>query len=268
MWSRSELKSRAKEILHANYWKAVLVSLIYTFVSGSGSGSGSSSSASSSSDSSSRGNIFSSPEEWKIFIAALSAILIIILIALAVGCVLSIFVFSPLQVGCQRYFILCGKQPATLNEVVFAFSNSYMNIVKIMFFKNLYTFLWTLLFIVPGIIKGYEYRMIPYILAENPGIDMKEAFAMTKQMMDGDKANAFVLDLSFIGWNLLGVLTCCILTIFYVAPYEYLTNAQLYEVLKLKVSGPSGSDTDQNVYQDPYANRVSSSDNNGQNPYL
>ena len=138
MWSRSELKSRAKEILHVNYWKAVLVSLIYTFVSGGGSGGGSSSSASSSSSSgsSSGGNIFSSPEEWKIFIAAMSAVLIIILIALAVGFVLSIFVFSPLQVGCQRYFILCGKQPATLSDVVFAFSNSYMNIVKIMFFKN------------------------------------------------------------------------------------------------------------------------------------
>ena len=269
MWSRSELKSRAKEILHVNYWEAVLVSLIYTFVSGGGSGGGSSSSASSSSSgSSSGGSIFSSPEEWKIFIAAMSAVLIIILIALAVGFVLSIFVFSPLQVGCQRYFILCGKQPATLSEVVFAFSNSYMNIVKIMFFKNLYTFLWTLLFIVPGIIKGYEYRMIPYILAENPGIDMKEAFAMTKQMMDGDKANAWVLDLSFLGWNLLGAFTCCILTVFYVAPYQYLTNAQLYEALKIKVSGPSGNDPFQNSYQDPYANTSASSDISGQNPYL
>ena len=242
MWSRSELKSRAKEILHANYWKAVLVSLIFSFVSGGGSGGSSSSASSSSSGSSSSGgSLFSSPEEWKIFIAAMSVVLIVILIALAVGFTLGIFVFNPLQVGCQRYFILCGKQPATLSDVVFAFSNSYMNIVKIMFFKNLYTFLWSLLLIIPGIIKGYEYRMIPYLLAENPGIDMKEAFEKTKQMMDGDKANAWVLDLSFLGWNLLGALTCCILTVFYVAPYQNLTNAQLYEVLKLKVSGPSGS---------------------------
>ena len=242
MWSRSELKSRAKEILHANYWKAVLVSLIFSFVSGGGGGGSSSSASSSSSGSSSSGgSLFSSPEEWKIFIAAMSVVLIVILIALAVGFTLGIFVFNPLQVGCQRYFILCGKQPATLSDVVFAFSNSYMNIVKIMFFKNLYTFLWSLLLIIPGIIKGYEYRMIPYLLAENPGIDMKEAFEKTKQMMDGDKANAWVLDLSFLGWNLLGALTCCILTVFYVAPYQNLTNAQLYEVLKLKVSGPSGS---------------------------
>ena len=110
--------------------------------------------------------------------------------------------------------------------------------------------------------------MIPYILAENPGIDMKEAFAMTKQMMDGDKANAWVLDLSFLGWNLLGALTCCILTVFYVAPYQYLTNAQLYEALKIKVSGPSGNDPFQNSYQDPYANTSASSDISGQNPYL
>ena len=117
-----------------------------------------------------------------------------------------------------------------------------------MFFYSLYITLWTLLFIIPGIIKGYEYRMIPYILAENPTISTKEAFALSKQMMDGEKLNAWILDLSFIGWNILSAFTCCILAIFYVAPYQNLTNAQLYSVLKNKVSGY------QNQYQNPYPN--------------
>jgi uncharacterized membrane protein len=78
-------------------------------------------------------------------------------------------------------------------------------------------------------------------------------------MMNGDKANAWVLDLSFIGWNILGSLTCCILTIFYVAPYQNLTNTQLYETLKLKLT-PSAPESMENPYL--------SSTNNDQNPYL
>ena len=101
-----------------------------------------------------------------------------------------------------------------------------------MFLKALYVFLWSLLLVIPGIIKGYEYRMIPYILAENPGIDTKEAFAMSKQMMDGNKWNAFVLDLSFLGWIILSVFTCGILAVFYVNPYIYMTDAELYVALK------------------------------------
>lgn len=257
MWSRSELKARAKEILNRNYWKAVLVSLIFAFLGGSGGGSASVSSSSSAASDNKYYNAFNDPEALAAFFAILSVALIVVVIMWAVALVLPVFVFNPLIVGCQRYFILCGKAPATISEVVFAFSHSYMNIVKIMFFKNLYTFLWSLLFIIPGIIKGYEYRMIPYLLAENPDLPMEEAFALTKKMMDGDKGNAFVLDLSFLGWNLLGALTCCILNIFYVNPYQNLTNAQLYEVLKQKIWG-SGS---QNAYSQP-------SGSNTYNPYI
>ena len=89
-----------------------------------------------------------------------------------------------------------------------------------------------MLFLVPGIIKSYEYRMIPYILADNPTISYEEAFALSKKMMTGNKWDAFVLDLSFIGWRILGGLTCGILSLFYVNPYQYQTNAALYEALK------------------------------------
>ena len=116
--------------------------------------------------------------------------------------------------------------------------------------------MWSLLFIIPGVIKGYEYRMIPYLLAENPALSKKEAFALSKQMMDGEKFNAWVLDLSFIGWNILSAFTCCILAIFYVAPYQNLTNAQLYAVLKQKInynqSNPYDSYTQNTYDQNPY----------------
>ena len=88
-----------------------------------------------------------------------------------------------------------------------------------------------MLFVIPGIIKAYEYRMIPFILAENPDIKMEDAFALSKRMMDNEKLNAFVLDISFIGWMILGALSCGIFHIFYVNPYYQLTNAELYLVL-------------------------------------
>ena len=81
-----------------------------------------------------------------------------------------------------------------------------MNVVLVMFLKNLFTSLWTLLFVIPGIVKHYEYLMIPYILAENPGMDRKEAFQISKRMMDGQKMETFILDLSFIGWILLSAI--------------------------------------------------------------
>ena len=62
--------------------------------------------------------------------------------------------------------------------------------------------------------ESYEYKMIPYILAENPRISRKRAFEISKNMMDGEKWNAFVLDLSFIGWNLLSTITFGIVGVF------------------------------------------------------
>ena len=73
-----------------------------------------------------------------------------------------------------------------------------------MFLMDLKTLLWLFLFIVPGVIKAYEYSMIPYLLAENPNLSASEAFSLSKQMTTGQKADLFVLDLSFLGWIILG----------------------------------------------------------------
>jgi uncharacterized membrane protein len=157
---------------------------------------------------------------------------VIVLIAMVISLVLALFVFMPLEVSCQRYYILARTAPGELSNVSFAFKNSYWNIIKTQFFRFLYTTLWTLLLIIPGFIKGYEYRMMPYILAENPGMSTSEVFARSKAMMTGQKWNAFLLDLSFLGWHLLGLLTCGILQIFYINPYQQMTNMHLYEALK------------------------------------
>ena len=104
--------------------------------------------------------------------------------------------------------------------------------VNILFFRDLYTVLWSLLFIIPGIVKSYEYRMIPYLLAEHPDMPMDVAFSESRRMMHGNKWHAFVLDLSFILWFAVTAVTCGIAGVFYVMPYINATNAELYVALK------------------------------------
>ena len=108
----------------------------------------------------------------------------------------------------------------------------WKNVGWIMFLRTLFVSLWSLLFIIPGIIKQYEYMMIPFLLAENPQMNRKEAFEKSRQMMKGNKWAAFVLDLSFIGWSLLGIITFGLVNIFFAGPYQYLTQSQLYFRLK------------------------------------
>jgi len=75
------------------------------------------------------------------------------------------------------------------------------------FLRNLYVLLWSLLFIIPGVIKGFAYAMTPFILAENPNMSASQAIRLSEDLMDGHKADLFILDLSFLGWNILAALT-------------------------------------------------------------
>lgn len=91
-------------------------------------------------------------------------------------------------------------------------------------------FLGLIASMIPYLMKMYEYFLIPYILADNPDMDTKEVFALNKKMMTGYKWEAFVLNLSFIGWVMLSLLTCGLLAIFYVEPYRAYTMAAFYKV--------------------------------------
>lgn len=158
--------------------------------------------------------------------------IIIFLILMSVVILLDVFICNPIEVGCTRFYVRNLNESAQIGNVGFAFDNNYKNITKTMFFRDLYTILWTFLFIIPGIVKSYEYQMIPYLLAENPQMSREQAFAESKRMMSGQKWRAFVLDLSFIGWNILSAITLGILGIFYVQPYMDATHAALYEALR------------------------------------
>ena len=96
---------------------------------------------------------------------------------------------------------------------------------------TVYTLLWTLCLIVPGIIKSFSYALTPFILNERPELSADEAIELSMKMMDGHKMDMFLLYLSFIGWYLLALLTCCI-GFLWLMPYIYTTQAAFYEDVK------------------------------------
>ena len=142
------------------------------------------------------------------------------------------FLFNPLEAGTARFFVRNLNDKAEIRELAYCYDHGYLNVVKTVFLRDLYIVLWGLLLIIPGIIKSYEYRMVNYILAENPEMNTKEVFAMSRDMMRGNKWRAFVLDLSFLGWHLLSLITIGLAGIFYAFPYRNMTNAALYEFLR------------------------------------
>lgn len=100
-----------------------------------------------------------------------------------------------------------------------------------MFRKSFLIFLWDLT-VIGGIIKRYSYRMIPYLLAENPDMDHRAAFSLSRRMMYGNKWKVFLLDLSFLGWRLLNIFTLGLLRPVFITPYTETTDAELYAALR------------------------------------
>ncbi len=291
MWTRKELKAKAKETLHFNYWKTVLVALVFTIVC-SGAGFVGTAGGNRASDYAYRPemttyehelsptevdqmledldeidmtdpdnppideitglvNDYSEPESIVEEIspvhlslspaeafAVAGVVFVIAIVVVAIALTIEAFLANPLEVGTYRFFTRNLNQKAEVKEVAFGFDNNYRETVRTMFWRDIYTLLWGLLLIVPGIVKAYEYRMIPYLLADDPTMTKDRAFAESKRMMTGNKWRAFVLDLSFIGWYLLALPTLGLVTIFYASPYKKMTDAALYEELRYGQTAP------------------------------
>ncbi|MCR5255887.1 MAG: DUF975 family protein [Acetatifactor sp.] len=240
MWIRSELKKKAKAALKKAYWPAVLVTLISMLV-GAGVG-GANVTYKNNEDLQTQieqmqtqietGAVTSSaavPADMPV--ALVSFVLAFVGIAAIVVILIGVFLLAPIAVGCFKYFAVDAREGSYINHVLSSFGPNYLNIVKTMFLKNLYIFLWTLLFIIPGIIKAYQYFLVPYILADNPDMETKEILRLSKETMSGNKFKTFVLQLSFILWDILGAFTLGLLHLFFIYPYKALTYSSLYNTL-------------------------------------
>ena len=209
-----------------NYVSAVVVALLMG-IFGTVSGESSARRVSENSDIYS-GNLFNAEMITGLLAGIATVVILIVLVA-------KVFVGNLLKMGGYRFFILNQTAQPGIGTLLDGFrSGHYVNIVLTMFLRDLFTTLWSLLLVVPGIVKHYEYLMVPYIIAENPAMDYKEAFQISKQMMDGEKMEAFIMDLSFLGWYLLSAVTCGLLAIFYVNPYVQASFAEMYTFNKQK----------------------------------
>ena len=148
-----------------------------------------------------------------------------------VGMIASLFITGPLVLGLAIFFLnYSRKEEANVNQLFDGFKN-YGRSLGCYLLLVLYVLLWTLLFIIPGIIAQIGYSQVWFILSEDDEIEPNDALKKSKEMMYGYKMQFFLLGLSFIGWILLAVLTCGI-GLLWVVPYIQTANAKFYENLK------------------------------------
>ena len=268
-WDRPTIKERAKEGFKRNYWWCVLAALILSLLIGGGSSNSKDKDKKSDNKgiSSYTTQIFTDQGEsftdkvtdkvtdkaaglvggkaYGVAKAALGFtagmvvlfVAVILIIVFAISLILKALVFNPLEMGGRKFFLKNQiEEEKGIGCYLDGFhGGTYGNVVVTMLVRDVKIFLWTLLLIIPGIIKSYEYRMVPYILAEHPELNYSDVLRMSSEMMDGQKMNAFVLDLSFIGWFILSGITAGIVGIFWTNPYYYSADAELY--LTLSSSG-------------------------------
>lgn len=125
----------------------------------------------------------------------------------SLGGIVGLIIAGPLEVGLAAFFLNMARRYDTDLGLIFSQFRNIGNLIVFYVVRNIFIVLWSLLFIVPGIIASLGYSMAPYILAEHPEMKATDALKLSKQMMDGNKGKLFVLYLSFIGWYLLGVIT-------------------------------------------------------------
>ena len=216
-WTRALLKSKAKTVLRRYYWIVFVTCLISGAIGGAGTSVLSFSM-----------NVSSSELVIRNSGIALVTMLIIILVVLLIGFGVSIFVINVLRVGLCRFLMETRQGNPSIGNLFWAFRGCrYMRVVKTMFLYSLHIFLWTLLFIIPGIVKAYQYCYVPYILAENPDIESRRVLSLSRSMTYGEKSEIFILNLSFIGWSILASLACGLGGVF-LNPYINATFAELY----------------------------------------
>jgi len=240
MWSRVGLKDQAKDFLRRNYWKAFVVCLIVAIVTG---GSGRSEFRSEFNngmyntereyivDFSPGNDIFNittngiGPGNPFVFNTTLGIFAAFLVFSVIIG----IIIGNALTVGEKRFFLRGFEGDVSIGNLFSTFKKGqWMPLAGKILLLDIYILLWTLLLIIPGIIKYYQYRMVPYILSEDPSMPLGQAIEISRRMTDGEKGEIFVLDLSFLGWYLLGLLFFGIGSIF-VRPYHEATVAKLFE---------------------------------------
>ena len=145
----------------------------------------------------------------------------------------ALIVIGPLEYG-QAYIFLKqarDRQPVQLGDMFRGFQDDFGGTFLIGFLSQLFVALWSLLFLIPGIVKSYAYSMAYYVKLDHPDYGWKACIDESRHLMDGHKWEKFVLDLSFLGWIFVGALCLGVGTL-WVTPYMAATEAQFYEYVR------------------------------------
>lgn len=121
----------------------------------------------------------------------------------------------------------CNPQ---LESMFTVYRDNFLKAFLVPLLQGLFVFLWSLLFVIPGVIMAYAYSMAIYVANDNPDMQAMDAIRKSRELMDGHKWDLFVLDLSFIGWIFLCLLTCGI-GFFFLAPYIEMAHVEFYREL-------------------------------------
>ncbi len=143
-----------------------------------------------------------------------------------------IIVFGPVMYGVSKIFLklVYGEGSIDIAMLFDGFKEDLTGNILLGLMQSIFVFLWSLLFVIPGIIKSFGYAMCFYIKAEHPDYDWKRCLSESEALMQGHKMELFVLELSFLGWMIVGSLACGIGTL-WVAPYMQCTSANFYAKL-------------------------------------
>jgi uncharacterized membrane protein len=156
-----------------------------------------------------------------------------IMMLVSIGGILGIVRFiagGPVKLGYCRFLLkMHDGEDAQVNDLFSRFDRFGDGFV-LSLLTGIYVFLWSLLFVIPGIIKVYAYAMAPFIMEENPNMTAGEAITASRELMDGHKFDLFCLVLSFIGWDLLNLLTLGIDSLWLI-PYKNAAHAAFYRAI-------------------------------------
>ena len=228
MLKSKELRAKAWNSLNGKYWMAFAVVLVTGLIASVGNAF-----VSFGQELSAVLGMVDPSEMDSTMIAGALVLSGVVIISAIIGALFSLFVTNAITVGVSNYFIKNTDSKPSFGDAFSGFKVKYGRNIGTLLLVGIKTVLWTLLFIIPGIIKVYEYSIIPYILADDPEISSKDAFKKAKQMMNGNKWRLFKLEFSFIGWFILCVLTFGLGT-FFLLPYINAANAEFYVELKNK----------------------------------
>ena len=222
----ADYRASARDALNGKWGKSILVGLVAMLLGGATTSGGNfninlNNSGSSGDASESITDI--PTEAILIFIGVFAVIMAIVLVA----SIAMTFFSGIIETGYSKYnLVLIDGGDAGFNHL-FGYFPRWKTLGTSALLRTLYVTLWSLLFIIPGIIAGYNYAMTPYILAEDPSVGPNEAIERSKRLMYGHRWQLFCLEFSFIGWNILCALSCGIGNI-WLTPYRYAARADFY----------------------------------------